>query len=73
MTRRTSVNQYTGFEISCKTAGLGSKNAWALFKPRGYWVERSVIPSEFHAERRKWDSPRDSRGRPTLCSVQSLQ
>jgi len=46
-------------KVLCKTGRLSRKKKWELLCP---WVELSEIPSGFHAERRKWDSPRDSRG-----------
>jgi hypothetical protein len=43
----------------CKAIRLSRKKKWELLYP---WFELSKIPSGFHAERRKWDSARDSRG-----------
>jgi len=46
-------------KVLCKTGRLIIKKKRELLCP---WVVLSEIPSGFHAERRKWDSPRDSRG-----------
>lgn len=57
MTNMFSKSEYQ-CKVLCKTVRL-SRKKWELLYP---WFELSKIPSGFHAERRKWDSPRDSRG-----------